>query len=83
MFLNILKGEIMNNTIDQLKELIIKNEVVENVLIKSGNTYDVVSCSVVDFDAEEQKYLFYVEGFSCSFDIEDIDNWCLVEDFFK
>lgn len=72
----------MNNTIDQLKELIIKNEVVENVLIKSGNTYDVVSCSVVDYDAIDQKYLFYVEGFSCSFDIDDIDNWCLVEDVF-
>lgn len=73
----------VKNTIDQLKELIIKNEVVENVLIKSGNTYDVVTCSVVDFDAEEQKYLFYIEGYSCSFDIEEIDNWCLIADCFQ
>lgn len=70
----------MNNTIEQLKKLIIEKEIVNNVLIKCGTTYDVVSCSVVDFDAEEQKYLFYVEGYSCSFDVEDIDNWCLVED---
>lgn len=84
----------MKNTIDQLKELkvlkdlkalkdlILKHETINNVLIKCGNTYDVVSCSVVDFDAEEQKYIFYVEGYSCSFEIDEIDNWCLVEDCF-
>lgn len=81
----------MNNTIDQLKvlkdlkalkELIIKHETIDNVLIKCGNVYDVVSCSVVDFDAVDQKYLFYVEGYSCSFEIEDIDNWRLVENCF-
>lgn len=72
----------MKNTIDQLKKLIIEKEIVNNVLIKCGNIHDVVSCSVVDFDAEEQKYLFYVEGYSCSFDIEEIDNWRLVEDCF-
>lgn len=72
----------VKNTIDELKDLIIKNEVVENVLIKSGNTYDVVSCSVVDYDAVDEKHLFYVEGYSCSFDIDQIDNWCLASDCF-
>ena len=73
----------MNNTIDQLKALIIKHETIDNVLIKCGNVYDVVSCSVVELDAEEQKYLFYVEGYSCHFEIEGIENWCLVEDCFE
>ena len=68
--------------IAKLKLLIIKHETLENILIKSGNTYDVVSCSVVDFDAEEGKYLFYVEGYSCSFDIDDIDQWCYAKDCF-
>lgn len=72
----------MKNTIDQLKALILKHETIDNVLIKSGNVYDVVSCSVVDFDTVEQKYLFYVEGYSCSFDIDDVDDWRLVEDCF-
>lgn len=73
----------MNNTIDELKKLIIEKETLNNVLIKCGNIYDVVSCSVVDYDAEEQKYLFYVEGYSCTFDINEIDNWHLVEDCFQ
>lgn len=72
----------MNNTIDQLKDLIIKNEVVENVLIKYCSSYHVVTCSVVDYDAIDQKYLFYVEGYSCSFEIEDIDNWRLASECF-
>lgn len=73
----------MNNTIVQLKALIIKNGTINNVLIKCGNAYDVVSCSVVDLDAADQKYLFYVEGYSCTFDINEIDNWRFVEDCFQ
>lgn len=72
----------VKNTIDQLKELIIKNEFVENVLIKSGEIYQVVTCSVIDYSPVYKKYLFYVEGYSCSFNIDEIDNWCYEKDCF-
>lgn len=69
-------------TIDELKALIIEAEVVENVLIEYGNTYDVVTCSVVDYD-EDSGYSFYVEGYSCAYDIDALDDWRLVSECFS
>lgn len=72
----------MSNSIEALKSLIILNESLDDVLIKYGNTYHVVSCYVNDYDVDEQEYTFYIAGYSCSFDIDAIDDWKLVKDCF-
>lgn len=67
----------MNLNIEDLREFVISKESIENVLIKVGFNYHVVSMSVIDFDED---YIFNIEGYSCSFEIQDIDKWMLISE---
>ena len=67
----------MNSNIEVLKKLVVSKESIENVLIKVGFNYHVVSMSVIDFDED---YIFNIEGYSCSFEICDIDKWVLISE---
>lgn len=72
-----IEGLRMNSNIEDLKELVILKESIDNVLIKVGFNYHVVSMSVIDFDED---YIFNIEGYSCSFEIKDIDEWVLISE---
>ena len=67
----------MNSNIEGLKGLVILNESIDNVLIKVGFNYHVVSMSVIDFDED---CIFNIEGYSCSFVINEIDEWMMISE---
>lgn len=69
-------------TIDELKALIIEAEVVDDVLIKHGNIYDVVNCSVLDYE-DGIGYTFHIEGCSFIYNINEIDDWRLISECFN
>ena len=64
-----------SNDIDKLKNLILKNEQIENILVCTGKSYHVVSGSFIDLDGN---YIFHFEGFSFHLEIDEIVSYIVL-----
>lgn len=64
-----------SNAIEKLKSLILEKEHIENILVCTGNSYHVVSGSVIDFNED---YIFHFEGFSFHLEIDEIVSYIVL-----
>ena len=63
--------------IEKLKNLIIENERIDDILICTGSSYHVVAGSVVGFDDD---YIFHFEGYSFHLELDEIQRYIILSE---